>query len=66
MNLAAILAYLQATSEIVGQVGSGDVATGARFAEILLQIAQAAVKAHEAVSGQPIDLDLLKDIEKVS
>jgi hypothetical protein len=40
--------------------GGGDVAAGATVASSLIAIAQKAISAHQAVTGQPIDPSLLK------
>lgn len=38
-------------------------AAAATLADKLIQIAQATVKAHEEITGQPLDLELLKPID---
>lgn len=63
VNLDSILGYLEGITKAASLVpGVSGVATLAGEA---LSIAQAAVKAHEAISGQPLDLSLLKNIDPI-
>lgn len=48
-----------------GIASNPDVKAGAGVAEALLSIAQKAIAAHEAHTGEPIDLSLLKPIEPI-
>lgn len=66
-----IIAFLRGASSLVSTLGvSGGaftaIAGGAKVADYFLQIAQAAVQAHETVTGKPIDLSTLHDITPVS
>lgn len=64
--LAVILGYLQQAAQITSQVGTGDVARDAAIAASFVAIAQAAIAAHKAQTGQPLDLSLLSDIEPIT
>jgi hypothetical protein len=60
-RLDSILITLEVLAEIATAVpGVGQVAG---LAEKLLAIAQAAIGAHEAATGQPLDLSLLHNID---
>lgn len=65
MNFASILTFLEGAAATVTALGIPTVSAGSALADIFLKIAQAAVNAHVAVTGQPLDLNLLKPIEKV-
>lgn len=60
-----ILTFLESIAATISITGIPGAAGGAKLADILLKIAQAAIAAHEAVKGQPLDLNQLKDIDKV-
>ena len=68
-TLENILAILQFSAEIGSSLvlpgGAAAVTAGSKLATYLLAIAQAAVKAHEAVTGQALDLTKLHDITPV-
>ena len=57
-EILGILAIGAQTAATVA--GGGEVAAGANIATALITIAQKAIAAHEAQTGQPIDPTLLK------
>lgn len=65
--LDKILADLELAAQVASVVGLPNpaIAGGAKLADYFLKIAQAAVKAHESVTGQPLDLTKLQDITPV-
>ena len=69
-TLDQILGILQFAAEIGTSIAipgaPAAIGAGSKLAAYLLAIAQAAVKAHEAVTGQPLDLTKLHDITPVS
>jgi len=67
MTLDQILAFLEGTAAAVGTIGTPGtpIGQGAILADYLLKIAQAAVKAHEATTGKPLDLNQLHHIDPV-
>jgi hypothetical protein len=58
--LQEILSLLTIGATTAAAVAGGDLAAGATVASSLIAIAQKAIAAHEAVTGQPIDPSLLK------
>lgn len=60
-----ILGAIEGATGIIASLGVGGpaLASIAGLADYFLKIAQAAVKAHEAVTGKPLDLSLLHDIK---
>ncbi len=62
-TLDQILAYISAGVDIAGQIPGGAAASG--IAAILLRIASAAVKAHEEVTGEPLDMNRLHELPHV-
>jgi len=64
-TLDEILTYLEFGASIVEGLG-GPVAGAGAVAEKLLGIAQAAVRAHESITGKPIDLTQLHQIAPVT
>ena len=64
-TLETILADLQLATSAISVVGVPNVSQAAGIAASLLKIAQTAVKAHEDIIGQPLDLSLLKPIDPV-
>lgn len=65
MSLDQIISYLEGVASTVSQLGVPSVSSGAIIADDLLRVIQAAMNAHKAVTGQPLDLNLLQPIEKV-
>lgn len=67
MTLDNILAFLEGAAATVGTIGTPGtpIGQGALLADYFLKIAQAAVKAHEATMGKPLDLNLLHKIDPV-
>ena len=61
MDLSSIVAYLDGIAKGVAVIP--EATAGAAIADGLLQIIQSALKAHQAVTGQPLDLNLLKPID---
>ncbi len=59
-----ILMALEMATAIAGSIPS-PIAGAAKLADYFLKIAQAAVKAHETITGQPLDLTKLHEIEPV-
>lgn len=66
MTLQNILAFLEGAAATVSQLGIPTASAGVGLADYFLKIAQAAVKAHEATTGKPLDLNLLHKIDKVA
>jgi hypothetical protein len=65
-TLDKILYALEFGAEIVAQVGAGGPAGPlAGLADYFLKIAQAAVKAHEGITGKPFDPNMLHEIQPV-
>jgi hypothetical protein len=58
-----ILADLQLAAQVTASTGIPDVSQGAAIAASLLKIAQTAVKAHQDIIGEPLDLNLLQPID---
>ena len=58
-----ILADLELAAASTVVIGTGDVQAAAKIADVLLKIAQTAVKAHQDIIGEPLDLNLLQPIE---
>lgn len=58
-----VLSYMQLVLGLVGEFGVVSGATG--IAGKLLAIAQAAVAAHEGITGQPLDMARLHQITPV-
>jgi len=65
MNLDNILAFLEGGAAVISKLGVPEVSAGAGLADYFLKIAQAAVKAHEATTGKPLDLNKLHNIDPV-
>lgn len=65
MSLDNILAFLEGAAATVSNLGVPTVSAGAGLADYFLKIAQAAVKAHEATTGKPLDLAKLHTIDPV-
>lgn len=65
MTLDAILVFLEGAAQTVSILGIPAASPGAALADYFLKIAQAAVKAHEATTGKPLDLSLLHKIDPV-
>lgn len=65
MTLQQIIAYLDGAAQTVAILGIPEASAGAKLADGLLQVIQAALNAHKAVTGQPLDLNLLQSIDKV-
>lgn len=63
MTFEQILVELELAAAIAAATGTGDVSAGAKIADTLIKIAQVAVKAHQDIIGEPIDLDLLQPID---
>lgn len=63
--LQEILSLLSIGATTAAAVAGGDVAAGATVAGSLIMIAQKAISAHQAVTGQPIDPSLLKPFEPI-
>ncbi len=61
MNFTTVLAFLEGIASAAATV-PGAIGGGAGLADILLKIVQASVKAHEAVTKQPLDLTKLHDL----
>jgi hypothetical protein len=64
--LQEILGLLSSARRRLQPFGGGDVAAGATVASSLIAIAQKAISAHQAVTGQPIDPSLLKPFVPLS
>ncbi len=62
-TLDQILAYISAGVDFAGLIPGGAAAAG--IAAVLLRIAQSAVKAHEQVTGEPLDLNKLHELPHV-
>jgi len=62
-KLDQILAYISAGVDFAGLIPGGAAIGG--IAAVLLRIAQAAVQAHEKVTGEPLDLTKLHEIPHV-
>jgi hypothetical protein len=62
ITLDYILGFLNSAAQ-VAEVIPGAQAPIAAVADKFILIAQAAVKAHEAATGQPLDLALLKPVD---
>ena len=65
MKLENILAFLEGAAQTIAMLSIPEVSAGSALADYFLKIAQAAVKAHEATTGKPLDLNQLHTIEKV-
>jgi len=68
MNLSVfdkILAALEMGAAIASSIPS-PIAGAGKLADYFLKIAQAAVKAHESITGQPLDMTKLHEIEPVA
>ncbi len=65
MTVNEIIAYLDGTAQAVSALGIPSVSGGAVVADGLLKIIQAALNAHQSVTGKPLDLNLLQPIKKV-
>lgn len=67
MTLDTILAFLEGAAATVATIGTPGtpVGQGGLLADYFLKIAQAAVKAHEATTGKPLDLNQLHHIDPV-
>ncbi len=71
MNLSKILAILEGGAALVAATGGAagplgaTTAAGAAIADYFLKIAQAAVQAHEGVTGKPLDMTTLHQIAPV-
>ncbi|MES2367486.1 MAG: hypothetical protein V4563_16540 [Pseudomonadota bacterium] len=63
MTLDQVLAYISAGVDIAGQIPGAGAASA--IAAIFLRIAQSAVKAHEQVTGEPLDLAKLHELPHV-
>ena len=64
--LQEVLGLLSIGATTATALASGDVAAGATVALSLITIAQKAIAAHEAVTGQPIDPSLLKPYRPIA
>lgn len=64
-TLDEILTAMQFAASIATGLG-GPVASGANLAAYFLKIAQSAVQAHEAITGQPLDMTKLHEIQPVT
>lgn len=62
-TLDYILGVLDTLANIAEVIPVPSVALPAAYADKLLKIAQSAVQAHQAATGQPLDLNLLKPVE---
>ncbi len=62
-TLEQILIDLELAAAVIAQSGIPDASQGAALADVLLKIAQAAIKAHQDILGEPIDLDKLQPID---
>lgn len=60
-----ILSYVQMAAGIVGAIPS-PISGAANLADYFLKIAQAAVLAHETITGQPLDMSKLHQIVPVA
>jgi len=58
-------ALVSATGGAAGPLGAG-AAAGAAIADYFLKIARAAVRAHETVTGKPLDMTTLHQIDPVA
>lgn len=65
MTLEEIVAYLDGAAQTVGSLEVPTISAGAKVADLLIKVIQSAIKAHNAVTGQPLDLNLLQPIDKV-
>ena len=61
--LTIILGYLQLAAQIAAQAAPGEVGQDAAIANTLIAIAQAAIAAHTAQTGEPLDLSLIAPID---
>lgn len=62
-TLQQILADLELAAQTLAGLGIPNASAGAALADTLLKIAQTAIKAHEDIIGEPIDLDKLQPID---
>lgn len=62
VTLDYILGFLDSAAQIAASV-PGAQAPIAAISDKYIKIAQAAVQAHEAATGQPLDLALLKPVD---
>ncbi len=62
-TLDYILGVLDTLANIAEIVPVPGVALPAAYADKLLKVAQASIAAHEAATGQPLDLSLLQPVE---
>lgn len=62
LTLDYILGFLDSAAQIAAAV-PGAQAPIAGIADKYIKIAQAAAKAHQAATGQPLDLNLLSPVE---
>jgi len=65
IDISQILAYLQGIAAIAGSLDP-KIAPEAALASDLLLVIQAAVKAHEAITGQVLDLAALPKIDPIA
>lgn len=65
MTLDSILSFIEGAAQTLSILGIPAVSPGAKLADYFLKIAQAAVKAHEATTGKPLDLNQLHAIDLV-
>jgi hypothetical protein len=65
MTLSEIITYLDGTAQTVAALGIPEASAGAAIADGLLKVIQSALNAHNAVTGKPLDLNLLQPIDKV-
>lgn len=62
-TLEQILADLEIAAQTIAGLGIPAVTTAAGLSDVLIRIAQTAIKAHEDIIGEPIDLDKLQPID---
>jgi hypothetical protein len=65
VKLETILAELKLAVDVAADLGIPAAGPAAKISDALFEIAQTAIKAHQDILGQPIDLNLLKPIDKV-
>lgn len=62
-TLQQILADLELASSTIAGLNIGSASQIARMSDTLLKIAQTAIKAHQDIIGEPLDLNKLQPID---
>lgn len=62
-KLQQILADLQIAAQTLAGLGIPEASAAAQISVTLLAIAQTAIKAHQDIVGEPLDLNLLQPID---